>query len=131
MFDYILCETETIDIVITIIVMLGLFIADMVFTSLNLYNLKRLYPKTYLKFEQNILLKLLVKKLGFKKGLILSVILFTILYVVLGFWILFPSLIIGFFICMVFFIHYPNYIEIKERLKKSDKLKKSTKRNSR
>jgi hypothetical protein len=118
MFNFIHCESNLTDVVITIIVLYSLYITDLVLTFINLKGLKKLYPKNYLSYEKNIIVKFLIKRLGINFSMCLYFIIGLILFSILLFYMLNPSLILGILVSLVFLIHFPNFFEIKKRLKK-------------
>jgi hypothetical protein len=121
MFNFIHCEASTFDIVLTLSILGILFCIDMWFTLQNLRNLRILYPKTYLKFEQNIFMKALIRKMGLGGGFFAYLFICGVLFWIAVWWLLNPSLLIGVMFVICFLIHYPNYLEIRRRLKKKVK----------
>ena len=127
MFNHIICETDKIDIVITLVVMYGLFITDMVLTFISLHRLKILFPKKYMFYERNVVIKFMVKKIGLKKTTFIYPIIGLMTFSIFAWYIIQPALIIGVFATIVFLIHVPNYFEIKKRLKrKNDRARQIT-----
>lgn len=113
------CSVTLFDKIFTYSVLYILFISDLILTFINLKKIKILYPKNYLSYERNIIIKKLIKKYGILKTEMiyypLGLILFTlfVLYIPIH-----ANLIVGILISMVFLIHIPNYFEIKKRLSK-------------
>jgi len=118
MFNFIHCDASTVDIILTLGTLSILFVIDMFLSISNLTNLQKLYPKTYLKFEQNIFMKYLIKRLGLNRGFFIYLFVCSLLFWVLVWYVLNPSIIIGAMFVICFLIHLPNFFEIKKRLKK-------------
>lgn len=113
------CEITLFDKIFTATVLYMLFISDLTLTFINLYNLKKLYPRSYLTYEKNIIINKMTKRYGLGVT--------TVIYPVIGI-LLFtlfvlkapiqPALVVGVLISLLFLIHLPNFFEIRKRLKK-------------
>jgi len=117
MLTHLLCESTVADKIVTIILLYSLYIADIIFTYVNLYRLKKLMPKKYVNYEFNFIIRFLIKRYSLKTALIYSSTVNLVLFTLISFY-LNPGLVIGVLSTIVFLIHLPNYLEIKKRLKK-------------
>lgn len=122
MFNYIQCEKTVSDVVLTLVVLYTLYTIDMILTYINLKNLKKLYPKKYMKFEINLAIKFLVSKLGLDKGMLLYLPIGYAVFTFVFVYLMLPSVMVGVFVTIVFLIHLPNFFEIRKRLKKQKSL---------
>ena len=112
------CLYTTFDVVMTMVLLYGFFITDLVFTFVNLNNLKKIFPKTYFRYEKNYIINYLMRKFSFKNTVIIYSVVGVVLFGLVSWYLVQPSLLIGVFITMVMFIHIPNFFEIKKRLEK-------------
>jgi hypothetical protein len=113
------CSITLFDTIFTGSLLYILFISDLVFTFVNLYALKRLFPKTYLMYEQNLIIKRLVRWFGIKKAVFIYSVLGVILFTILWLWIpIHAGILVGFLFGLVLLIHIPNFFEIRKRLRK-------------
>ena len=118
MFNYILCEKTFFDKILTISILYLLYIVDLSLTFFNLKGLKKLYPRSYMTYERNLIIKWLVKSFGLEKSMYIYFVVGLILFSYMLFYLLQPSLILGLLVGIVFLVHCPNFFEIRKRLKK-------------